>query len=562
MGFVFWSTKYLASMRRRAVVITLGVVLGACGGEATGADAGSSSETGDGDGDPGDGDGDLGDGDGDPGEISCEEDPNQLTIYTAHGPVSGLALEAVTRFAAIPYAAPPVGELRLAPPQPPTPWVEPRDGTELGPKCIQLAVSGDDPTTEGSEDCLHLNIWTPDACTGADHPVMVFIHGGGNAIGSGVDPIYDGSKLAAAQQAVVVTLNYRLGALGWLTHPALDGESPGEVSGNYGLRDQIAALAWVRDNIRRFGGDPDRVLVFGQSAGGVNTCAVVGSPLADGLYSSSLVQSGSCRQPSRADLDELSTELVANLGCPEQDPLPCLREKPAGEIMFTSPNGYPSVAGLARGWGPHVDGVVLPQTTLARLEAGWTLPFVVGTTRDETAADSPQNLSEADYQGLVEAAFLGLAPMVLATYPAADYPSPSAAWWSLTADLKFICNARRAAVAARSGGAPTWRYQFSFDDYTTLTPNAPTFAFHGLELVYLFANFDALVEGVEYPASQAELDLSLALQQAWSEFATIGGFPGPIYEVGPDPYLELDVPGSQGMGLRSEQCDFWDQWLP
>ena len=186
---------------------------------------------------------------------------------------------------------------------------------------------------------------------------------------------------------------------------------------------------------------------------------------------------------------------------------------------------------------------------------------MVGSTRDETALDSPQNLSEAEFQALVQSSFSELAPQVLATYPVADYPSPSAAWWSLTADVKFICNARRTARAATNGGAPTWRYQFSYAGYSVL-PNNPTFAFHGLELVYLFANFDTLLEGLPYQPDDGDLHISLTTQQLWSEVATIGGFAGPIYDVGDDPYLDIDVPNLQSTDLRGAQCDSWDQWIP
>ena len=494
----------------------------------------------------------------DTGGVPCEEDPDQATIHTTYGPVTGGAseVEGVRRFLNIPYAEPPIGLLRFAAPEPPTPWQEPRDATEFGPRCIQLAVSGDDPSTVGSEDCLQLNVWTPDACEGADHPVMVFIHGGGNAVGSAVDPLYDGAILAGAQEAVVVTLNYRLGALGWFA------ATEHGIPGNNGLRDQILALEWVRDNIDRFGGDPDRVMIFGESAGAVNTCALVGAPAAAGLFSAAIVQSGTCRQQPFADLEAMSQELKTSLGCTGDEAPACLLSVAAEDMVFAAPNGYPSVAGLGQGWGPCVDGELLPKTTLEALSAGEVdVPFVVGSNRDETFQDTPPNLTAADYQTLVTVSFGFLANQVLAAYPVDDYPTPSAAWASLTTDLKFVCSARKAAVASAQGGAPTWRYQFSFDDYTTL-PNTPRYAFHGLELVYLFGNFSAIFGGgFDYQPNAGELELSLAMQQAWSEVAAGAGFPGPSYEIGVDPYRDIDVPNGEGAGLRTAQCDFWDQWL-
>lgn len=483
--------------------------------------------------------------------------PNQVTINTTLGPVTGDPQAGVTRFLGIPYAAPPLAELRFRPPAPAQPWAAPRDATSFGPKCLQL-LDADASGTEGSEDCLQLNVWTPQACEGADLPVLLFIHGGGNAIGSGIESIYEGSRLAEAGPAVVVTINYRLAALGWLALDELDGEDPSGASGNYGLRDQIAALEWVRANVARFGGDPNRITVFGESAGAVNTCALIGSPAAAGLFAGAIAQSGSCLQPSRAQIETLGTELVASAGCGGGDVPSCLRALPAEELIALSPTGYPAVSGLARGWGPHVDGVLLPQTTIDAMAAGEPgVPFAVGSNRDETAQDTPPNLDEATFTALVQATFLGLAPQVLAAYPLADYADPSAAWAALTGDFKFICNARRAAVASASGGAPTWRYQFSYDDYTTL-PNTPKWAFHGLELVYLFGNFDTLFDGFTYMPNPGDLEISAALQGLWIGFAATGEFPDPSYVAGADPYLELDVPSGSGMGLRTAQCDFWD----
>ncbi|NVB37430.1 carboxylesterase family protein [Pseudenhygromyxa sp. WMMC2535] len=490
------------------------------------------------------------------GGLSCEEDPAQTTIQTTYGPVAGgpSEVEGIVRFSNIPYAAPPVGALRFAFPQAPEPWTEPRDATSFGPECVQLAVSGSDPTTTGDEDCLQLNLWSPEACEGADRPVMVFIHGGGNAVGSAVNPLYDGAILAASQGAVVVTLNYRLGALGWYAPPDLG------VPSNNALRDQIFALEWVHDNIARFGGDPGQVMIFGESAGAVNTCALVGSPAAAGLFRAAIVQSGTCDQRGLASIQDMSETLEDSLGCQGDDAIACLQATPAAEIMFAEPNGYPEVAGIGRGWGPAVDGDVLPQTTLEALSAGEVdAAFVVGSNRDETFRDTPSDLSEAQYEALVAASFSIYADEVLAAYPVADYDSPSAAWASLTTDLKFICNARRAAEAAAEGGTPSWRYQFSYDDYTVL-PGVEQLAFHGLELVYLFGNFATLFEGFEYQPNAGDLEIAATLQDAWGAFAAGEDFPGPVYQAGVDPYLELDVPTGEGQGLRTQQCDFWAQW--
>ncbi len=493
---------------------------------------------------------------------ACELGVNTTRVETSSGPVEGAIDQGVARFANIPYAAPPIGELRFASPQPPEPWLEVRDASEFGERCVQLANAADDPTTIGSEDCLQLNVWTPRACSDGDRPVLVFVHGGGNAIGSAVDPLYEGAELARREDVVVVTLNYRLGVLGWLPLPELDAEAGH--SGNYGLADQLAALEWVQANIDRFGGDPERVMLFGESAGAVNTCAVIGSPQSTGLIAGAIVQSGTCEQPSRAKLDLLADEFVANSGCAGPDRLDCLRTQPADALVFVTPNGYPSVGGLTPGWGPHVDGTVLAKTTLDALAAGEVgIPLVVGNNADETAKDTPAGMSEAQYEGLITSYFSIIAAQVLAAYPVADYADPSDAWTHLTSDLKFVCNARRSAVASTAGGRgqPTWRYVFTYADYVA-PGNAPTYAFHGLELIYLFGNWGAVEFGnFDYQPNASDLVLRDRMMANWTEFAATGGFPGVAYDAATDPWIELDAgAGAGGVGYRAEQCDFWDQF--
>lgn len=492
------------------------------------------------------------------GDPSCE--PDNTLVETEAGPIVGAIDDGVTRFANVPYAAPPVGERRFAAPQPPLAWAEPRDASSFGERCVQLTAA-DDPTTIGSEDCLQLNVWTPQACPGGDRPVLLFIHGGGNATGGAVDPLYEGAELARREDVVVVTINYRLGVLGWLPLPELDSEGTSNSSGNYGLADQLAALDWVREHAERFGGDPDRILLFGESAGAVDTCAVIGSPASQAKLAGAIVQSGTCRQPSRASLDELAAEFVANSGCAGPDLLACLRAADAGALMAVAPTGFPSVSGLTPGWGPHVDGALLPATTLDALAAGEVgIPLVVGSNTDETAKDTPPGMSEAQFEALVSATFGPLAPAVLAQYPISDYDDPSDAWTNLTTDIKFACNARRSASAGAEGGQPTWRYVFGYTGYTTLGGTTPV-AFHGLELVYLFGNWGAVEFGnFEYTPNSDDLAMRDQLMAHWTDFAATGQFAGPTYDPSSDPWLGLGI--ADGEGHRTAQCDFWDQFLP
>lgn len=210
------------------------------------------------------------------------------------GPINGVQEGGVWVYKGIPYAAPPVGELRWKEPQPAEPWKEVRPCTEFGPACPQ--PSSDDQggfmaVGETSEDCLYLNVWSPAETPGERLPVMVWIHGGAFRTGAGSQAVYDGVNLAE-KDVVVVTINYRLGPLGFFAHPLLTEESPNGSSGNYGLLDQVAALEWVERNIASFGGDPDNVTVFGESAGAMSICDLMASPLAEGLFDRAIVQSG------------------------------------------------------------------------------------------------------------------------------------------------------------------------------------------------------------------------------------------------------------------------------
>ena len=216
---------------------------------------------------------------------------------TVYGPVRGEAVEGMGVFRGIPYAAPPVGDLRWRPPARPAAWEQPRDATAFGTACWQPIITGiySRGDLERSEDCLYLNIWSR-ANAGDAQPVMVWIHGGSLRIGHGHLPMYDGGALTK-QGVVLVSINYRLGPLGFLAHESLSAESPHGVSGNYGLLDQVAALEWVRDNIAAFGGDPNNVTVFGESAGSWSVCYLYASPLAKGLFHRAIGQSGGCFAP-------------------------------------------------------------------------------------------------------------------------------------------------------------------------------------------------------------------------------------------------------------------------
>lgn len=486
-------------------------------------------------------------------------EPSETLVLTRDGPVQGTVTDTgPVAFLQIPYAAPPTGDLRFAAPVAPACWTEPYEATSLGPRCVQLET--EDGPVVGDEDCLHVNVWTP-AADDAARPVMVFIHGGGNAIGSAVDPLYDGANLAAAGDVVVVTLNYRLGALGWLTHPDLPAV-------NFGLRDQVEALRWVADNAAVFGGDPQRVTIFGESAGAVNVCTLLGSPLAADLFDGAIIQSGGC---SHRDADayaaQMSDPFVEASGCDDaEDEIACLRELPADAITTTDPTGYPSVSGLGQGWGPSVDPDSLPVAAIDAMAAGThnNVPTIIGANAEETAREAPA-LTPQQFDNLVGLTFGPFADDVLAAYPLADYDDATDAWIAVNTDAKFVCGARRSLVAAAQGGTDVWRYHLSYDGYTTGPATEPA-AFHGLELIYIFGNFDSVsFGGLSYTPNADDLEMTTTLQQAWTSFATHGTPTSdptwPAWDVDTDPYLGLDVPNTASAGVRTEQCDFWDGLL-
>lgn len=506
------------------------------------------------------------------GEPACPDDSvsGGVRLASDHGVIEGELADGVVGFRGIPYAAPPVGDLRFRAPVAPAclPGVTAR--REFGARCVQIVKDSQGQVSDivGAEDCLTLNVWSP-GLDDAARPVLVFIHGGGNSTGGSDDELYDGAALAAAQDVVVVTLNYRLGALGFLVHPELAAESSDGVSGNYAIRDQIAALEWVQAHAARLGGDPQRVLLFGESAGAVDTCTLIGSPLAAGTFQRAIVQSGACTERSLQQLkDDIADAWLASTGCVDAVP-GCLRALPAEQLVALAPDGYPNVAALAQGWGPHVDGVVVPQSTLAAMQAGAhnRVPLIFGSNAEETAKSVPP-LTEASYTALVEASFGPFAAQVLAAYPVADYADPRAAYVALTSDLKFVCNARRAARAADVGQTePVRRYQFAYNGYTT-GPGMTATAFHGLELIYIFAAWGAVLSGgVEYQPNADDLAISATLQAAWARFAATGdasgeGLDWPVYVGATDDHVVLDTPPGTGQLLRKAQCDFWDSLLP
>ncbi len=447
------------------------------------------------------------------------------------GLVRGTTAGTVGEFLGIPYAAPPTGNLRWRPPAPPASWEGVRDATQFGPSCPQPTAKNPYlPPGPISEDCLYLNVYTPTLRDrgGGGRPVLVWIHGGG-LVQDGARN-YDGSKLAA-DGVVVVTINYRLGALGFLAHPAL-ASGPGGAAGNYGLMDQQAALRWVQRNIAQFGGDPHNVTIAGQSAGGLSVLAQLVSPGARGLFQRAIVQSGTfaLNQQPLATAEAAGETFATAVGCPDQTAA-CLRSVPVANLVSNFGVEIPGV----------VDGSVLTQpigTALARGQFA-RVPVINGITHDEEllfvaglglTVSQGTNIplaaplsSSANYQTDIAHA-LGVSPARAAAianeYPLSAYPSPVVAFSLLVSDASFACPALQVDRWTAARGVPVYAYQFNDDSAPlNIVGSGLGLATHGTELPYLFDQPNAPFPAILNADQQA---LAASMRTDWASFAGTG----------------------------------------
>ncbi len=491
--------------------------------------------------------------------------PSPGLVVTDQGAVQGVVSGDTYAFKGIPYAKPPVGDLRYQPPEPPGCSEVTLVADTFANECPQLE-SG---KVVGNEDCLYLNVWERGQPPGFGNPrpVMFFIHGGGNVQGSTSEQragtyLYDGTQLAAGGDVIVVTASYRLGPLGWLADPALTSASGSTSSGNLGLLDQIAALQWVRRNIGAFGGDPDRVMVFGESAGAVDTCALVASPLAKDLFSRALMESGGCVALPLAQAEATGEGVVSKAGCASAaDVAACLRGLSVDAIMAAGGTTANVVAAGLGTYGPVIDGYALkgqPEVTIAAGEHN-KVPMVIGSNSDETSTYVPAVPTCEQYAADVQSLYGAIASSALQQYPCDQYATPQKAYIALTSDARFICTARRDARSfAKGQQEATFRYLFT---HGVDTPQGKANgAFHGLELLWVFQDLN--VSG--YTPSQGELALADAMLQYWTQFAATGdpnadGVPQwPQYSAEDDPYIALDDTIKAENSYHSAQCDFWD----
>jgi para-nitrobenzyl esterase len=498
----------------------------------------------------------------------------QGVVPTDNGPVRGADGTGVTKYLGIPYAAPPVGDLRWRPPQPAARWRTPLDASHFAPHCPQSAGGSGQAST--NEDCLYLNVWAPNDSPGRGQerglPVMFWIHGGGFTSGESDD--YDPSRLVK-QGVVVVTINYRLGFLGFLAHPALTAESSYGGSGNYGLMDQQVALRWVDRNIRKFGGDPNNVTIFGESAGGLSVLEQLASPLATGLFDRAISQSGSysLSLPSLATAENRGQGLAFSVGCPDQTAA-CLRNVPVSNLLAKQSSTPGAFVG-------NLDGHVLPQSMKTAFANGEfnQVPVIEGTTEDEfrlfyaTEVELKMGNFGKDpfiypfvVAAVIQAAGLNVSlPAVLAEYPLDPYPSIAEAVSAMATDAVFSCPSRR-ALQSLSQHVPTYGYEFADRNAPVIFPlpplSFPLGAYHASELPSLF---DSPTLG-HAPLSPDQEKLAAAMVGYWTHFAetaTPGPPSWPAYSVANDTFQSLVPPTPQpDTGFAAaHKCTFWDAHL-
>jgi para-nitrobenzyl esterase len=503
-------------------------------------------------------------------------------VRTEDGAVRGTMENGYRLFQGIPFAAPPVGDLRFRPPAPVEPWDGVRDATEPGSACPQPQPPDFSTIPWVDEDCLFLNVTTPAGLDGRreDLPVMVWIHGGFFLVGTGMQ--YDARRLAVDGDVVVVTINYRLGPLGFLAQRDLSAQNGDVASGSAALLDQQAALRWVKRNIAAFGGDPDTVTVFGESAGGASVCAQLASPTARGLFDRAIAMSYSCteRYDRLATAEARGDQVAAAVGCARRtDVAGCLRKVGVEELLRAW------LEALALGGAFVVGGSALPIQPVDAIAAGERarVPVMHGNTRDEntyftptetlvsTGAPPSPTLTAKEYAAELTARYGDKADEVLARYPADAYPSPLRALAAVFSDagpptMLATCAhvAAYEALSAVPRRARVYAYQFRDRTASPLVdyplPGYPEGAQHGSELPYLFEMG---------PLTREQQALSATMVRYWTAFAATGKPKGHGVRVPKWHHYRadgdvqgLDIGRAGGVGpvdvAAESHCAFWD----
>lgn len=487
-----------------------------------------------------------------------------LKVKTSAGTLKGEFKGGARRFLGIPFAAPPVGSLRFKAPAPAAAWSGERDATKFGASCMQSKSFSLGMPNNYSEDCLFLNVFTPATAQPKGLPVMVWIHGGGFSSGGGATSMYEGSHLAGEGGVVVVSLNYRLGPLGFLAHPAVENGAT-----NVGLLDQRAALQWVKQNIAAFGGDPNNVTLFGESAGAMSVGIHLVSLGSKGLFHRAIIQSGppSFILPTLVASQKQGQDLALKVGCDTaKDIAACLRTAKADDLLKALPIKSAFIFGAGVSWGPTIDNTVLSGQPMKLVRAGTfnKVPLLLGSNKEEGTLflflGFVTKMTEAQYKALVPA-IVGpvAAALALPRYPVSAYTgtgffsAPALAFSDMFTDMAFICPSRMTAAALEKAGQPIYLYHFP------VRPSSGALSFlgatHTAEIPFIFhtqGSFTAQEEA-----------LSQQMMGFWARFAAAGD-PNkagstlwPKYTASTDSHLLLDLTVKAGSGLKKSQCDFW-----
>jgi para-nitrobenzyl esterase len=562
---------------RRSFVLVLALAsssfaLAACSDDEPASDDGSDAGAGPASDESTEGPGGSGDVDAGATASAGELDPS-LVVTVSGGDVAGERVGGAVRYLAIPYAEPPVGELRFAAPVPAAPWSGVRFETDFASPCPQP------PSQQGpasmDEDCLYLNVWAPDGDV-SDAPVMVWIHGGGFRTGSAADIVpltadhlwYDGKAFAERHGVVVVTLNYRLGPLGFLAHPALADE--GAPVGNQGLLDQQLALQWVHDNAEAFGGDPDNVTLFGESAGSASVCMHLVSPGSRGLFHRAISESGGCTSRRDSDPQAVADEMAAyaaSVGCEGDDVIACLRGKQVTELVSQEMVDRTMGVGAVRGafsFGAVVDGEggFLPEPAIDLFERGELaqVPYLLGSNTDEAqlyfiSATVPAD--EDAYVTEITDTYGDFAERVLELYPLSRFDGDiRAAMVRISSDSGLVCSTHDTARRAAAAGLPVYMYNFNIAWSVLPTVLGKS---HASEISHVFGS-----PYMESPENEAVAD---AMNAYWAQFALSGD---PNYPDAPatwpsfspdanddDLRLQLDPDFDVLESFRKDECALW-----
>ena len=441
-------------------------------------------------------------------------------IKVREGLIQGINEDGLTVYKGVPFAAPPVGDLRWRAPQPAAKWEGVKQTIQFAPAPMQYG----NPPSGKSEDCLYLNVWTPAKSADDRIPVLVWIYGGGFSFGSTSEPVYDGKKLAH-KGVVLVSIAYRVGQLGFLAHPELSSESPMHTSGNYGLLDQIAALKWIKENIAAFGGDPNKITIFGESAGAISVSMLCASPLAKGLFQGAISQSGGSFGPTRPTT--FPGENMKTLQQAEADGLIFAQKAGAStiaDLRKMPADQLPSGFGLPGGW-PIVDGSVIPDDQYKLYEAGKfnDVSVLIGYNSDEGASFSPGRTPEEYIEG-VKKRYGKFADELIKAYPVGENSVPKTAR-DLARDAAFGWHTWSWARLQSEKGKSNVYYYY-FDQHPDYPKDSPRYGYgspHGQDVAYVFLNLDAANPQI----TKSDLEISEAMGTYWTNFAKYGN-PNPI----------------------------------